>query len=141
MYYYSDPGVKQFEAFQYQAFTEIGYYNYDITDLKPYLKANPNPTNLDICPAGTQSKIVYNPQTMAFVFNYLQYKAQNVVFVYGETDAWSATQMQLLGRTNAVKIVVKGAWHNASIRAASAEQKELVYSSLESWLGMTLVRV
>ncbi len=141
MYYYSDKGVKQFEAFQYQAFTEIGYYNYDITDLKPYLKSNPNPTNLDICPAGTQSHIVFNPQTMAFVFHYLQYQAQNVIFIYGETDAWSATQMQLLGRTNAVKIVVKGAWHNASIRAASPEQKEKVYSSLEKWLGMKLVRV
>ena len=141
MYFYSDRGVKQFEAFQYQAFTEIGYYNYDITDLKPYLKANPNPTNLDICPAGTQAGIVFHPETMAFVFNYLQYKAQNVIFVYGETDAWSATQMQLLGRTNAVKIVVKGAWHNASIRAASPEQKEKVYSSLESWLGMPLTRL
>jgi hypothetical protein len=140
MYYYSDDGIKQFQAFQYQAFTEIGYYNYDITDFKPFLKANPNPTNMDLCPPGTKDKIVYNPDTLAFVFNFLQYKAMNVIFIYGETDAWSATQMQLLGRTNAVKIVVKGAWHNANIRAASPEQKEKVYSNLETWLGIKLNR-
>ncbi len=140
MYYYSDAGIAQFQAFMYQAFTEIGYYNYDIADFKPYLKANPNPTNLDLCPPGTQSKIVYNPQTLSFVFHYLQYEAQNVAFIYGETDAWSATQMQLIGRTNAVKIVVKGAWHNASVRLASPEQKELFYTNLEKWLGMKLVR-
>ena len=43
----------------------------------------------------------------------------SATFVYGETDAWSATQMHLLGRTNAVKIVVKGAAHNATIGRAS----------------------
>jgi len=140
MYYYSDAGIRQFEAFQYQAFTEIGYYNYDITDFKPYLKNNPNPTNMDLCPPGTKEKIVYNPLTLAFVFHYLQYEAQNVIFVYGETDAWSATQMQLIGRTNAVKIVVKNASHSATISAASPEQKDLVFSNLEKWLGIPLVR-
>ena len=133
-------GIRQFEAFYYQAFTEIGYYNYDIADFKPYLKANKDPTNTDLCPADTRGRVVYNPATMAFVFNYLQYKADNVVYVYGETDAWSSTQMHLIGRTNAVKIVVKGAWHNANIRAASPEQKQQVFSALESWLGMKLVR-
>jgi len=140
MWYYSDAGIAQFQAFIYQAFTEIGYYNYDITDFKPYLKANPNPTNLDLAPPGTKDKIVYDPRAMAFVFHYLQYEAQNVVFIYGETDAWSSTQMQLIGRTNAVKIVVKGAWHNANVRAASPEQKEMFYSSMDKWLGMKLVR-
>lgn len=138
--YYSDQGKKQFEPFLYQAFTEIGYYNYDITDFKQYLKSNPNPTNLDICPDGTKDKIVYNPDTMAFVFNYLQYKANNVAYIYGETDAWSATQMQLLGRTNAIKIVCEGAHHNASVRSMSAEQKTLFYDNLEKWMDMKVNR-
>lgn len=135
MYYYSDEGIKAFEAFQYQAFTEIGYYNYDTTELKPYLKNNPNPTNMDLCPPGTKEKVVYNPATLAFVYNYLQYKANNVIYVYGEQDPWSATQVELIGRTNAVKIMVKGAWHNASIRLASPEQRDKVFDALQSWLG------
>lgn len=141
MSYYSDRVVKQFEAFQYQAFTEVGYYNYDITDLKPYLKSNPNPTNMDLCPAGTKDTIVYNPATMAFVYHYLLYNANNIIYVYGETDAWSSTQMQLLGRTNAIKIVVAGAWHNASIRAASESQKKAVYDALDTWMGGPINRL
>lgn len=140
MYYYSDAGIKAFEAFQYQAFTEVGYYNYDITDFKPYLRANPNPTNMDLCPPGTKDKIVYDPNPLAFVYRTLQYEAQNIIFIYGETDAWSATQMHLIGRTNAVKIVVKGAWHNASVRLATPTQQEQVYSALEKWLGVKVVR-
>jgi len=140
LYYYSDRGIKEFEAFQYQAFTEIGYYNYDISYLKPYLKADPDPSNLILTPPEARSQIVYNPATMAFVFPFLQYKANHVIYVYGETDAWSATMLPLLGRTDAVKIVVKNAAHNASIRAASPEQKEAVYSALDRWLGLTLNR-
>ncbi len=136
--YYSDQGKKQFEPFLYQAFTEIGYYNYDITDFKAYMKTLKNPSNLSICPDG--AKIVFNPATMAFVFNFLQYKANHVAYIYGELDAWAATQMQLLGRTDAIKIVVQDSHHSARIGAFSPEQKELFYSSLERWLDMKLAR-
>jgi hypothetical protein len=141
LYYYSDAGIRQFEAFIWQAYTEIGYYNYDISDFKPYLKAVSEPTNKVLAPAGTRDKLIYNPATMQFVYNYLQYKAQNVAFIYGETDPWSATAMQLIGRTNAINLMVKGAWHNANVRLASPEQKELFYTSMEKWLGMPLVRI
>lgn len=140
MYYYSDAGIRFFQSFYYQAFTELGYYNYDITDFKPYLRNNPNPTNMELCPPATQGKIVYNPSTLSFVNHFLQYDAQNVIFVYGETDTWSATQMELIGRTNAVKIMVKGAHHNAAIRMASPEQKNKVFDALDGWLGMKLNR-
>jgi hypothetical protein len=138
LYYYSDQGKKQFEPFLYQAFTEIGYYNYDITDFKQYLKTVKNPSNLVICPDG--AKIVYNPATMAFVYHFLQYEANHVAYIYGELDAWSATQMQLLGRTDAIKIVVADAHHGARVGAFSPEQKELFYSNLDRWLGMKVNR-
>jgi hypothetical protein len=138
LYYYSDQGKKQFEPFLYQAFTEIGYYNYDITDFKPYMKTLKEPTNLVICPDGV--KIVYNPATMAFVYNFLQYKANHVVYIYGDLDAWSATQMQLIGRTDAIKIVVQDSHHGTRVSSFSPEQKELFYSNMERWLDMKLER-
>ena len=140
IFFYSERGKKMFEPFLYQAFTEIGYYNYDITDFKQYMKALKEPTNLDICPPGTKEMIVYKPDTMSFVFNFLQYKAQNVIFIYGDLDIYSATQMQLLGRTNSIKIVVEGQHHGARISSFSPEQKELFYSYLEQWLDMKLTR-
>ena len=134
----SDQGKKQFEPFLYQAFTEIGYYNYDTTDFKPYMKTLKNPSNLAICPAG--ATIVYNPATMAFVYHFLQYEANHVAYIYGELDAWSATQMQLIGRTDAIKIVVADSHHGARISSFSPEQKDLFYSSMERWLGLKLAR-
>lgn len=139
MFWYRDDEIKQFGAFYYQAFTEIGYYNYDLEPFRAHLK-HKDLTNQDLCPPATRGKIVYNPATLAHVFSFLQYKANRVVYIYGETDAWSATQMHLIGRTDAVKIVVKGAWHNASIRLASPDQRKQVFDALDRWLGMKVVR-
>jgi hypothetical protein len=102
------------------------------------MKALKNPSNLSICPDG--AKIVYNPATMAFVYNFLQYKANHVIYIYGELDAWSATQMQLICRTDAVKLVVADGHHGASVNALSPGQKEIFYGKMDSWLAMKLNR-
>ncbi|MCJ7587016.1 MAG: peptidase [Candidatus Aminicenantes bacterium] len=137
-FYYTDQGQQAFELFMYQAFTEIGYYNYNIADFKDVMKTLKNPTNRVLCPKGVE--IVFNPATMDFVYRFLQYEAANVLYIYGELDTWGATQVPLIGRTNAVKIVVKGGHHGAGFRDFSPEQKELFYTSLERWLNLKLPR-
>lgn len=136
LYYYSDGGMAQFEAFQYQAFSEIGYYNYDITDFKPYLKTLKNPTNKVLCPDGVE--ITYDARTMAFVYNFLQYKADRVVYIYGGDDTWSATQLPLIGRTDALKFVNEGKNHGTGVRDFSPEEKKQFYAAMERWLGFEL---
>lgn len=138
LHYICDAGKKYFEPYFYQAFTETGYYNYDLTPFKSHLKCATCPSNLTLCPDGV--KIVYNPATMAFVHHFLQYDANRVIYIYGELDAWSATQMQLIGRTDAFKIVVAKTPHGARIRGFSPEQKEIFFSNMERWLGTALKR-
>lgn len=138
VYFYSDQGRKAFEPFQYQAYTEIGYYNYDITDFKPVLKTLRNPSNIVLCPP--DATIVYNPAPMAEVYRFLQYEGNRIAYIYGELDPWSSTAIPLIGRTDAIKIVVKNGYHGSRIRDFSPEQKELFYTSLERWLGMAFVR-
>lgn len=137
-YFYTDQGQKAFEPFMYQAFTEIGYYNYDVTDFKGLMRALKSPTNMVLCPKGVE--IVFDPRTMDRVYRFLQYEADRVIYIYGELDTWAATQVPLIGRADAVKIVVKGAHHGAAVRDFSPEQKELFYNTLEKWLGLTLPR-
>ncbi len=139
IYYYSDNGIKQFEPFIYQAYTEIGYYNYDISELKPYMKAVKNPTNTILAPKG--AKIVYNPETLQKVYNFTQYEGNNIIYIYGELDTWSATQVQLIGRTNSVKLVKKGGYHGTRIKDLAPEQKDIFYSKMEEWLGIKLNRI
>ncbi len=138
VYYYSDQGKKAFEPFQYQAFTEIGYYNYDITDFKAHMKTLKNPTNRVLCPEGVP--IVYDPRPMAEVYHFLQYHGDRIIYIYGELDPWSSTGIQLIGRADAFKLVVKNGYHGSRVRDFLPEQKELFYATLERWLGLTLSR-
>jgi hypothetical protein len=135
-YFYTDEGQKAFEPFMYQAFTEIGYYNYDVSAFKGVMKTLKSPTNMVLCPKGVN--IVFDPTTMDRVYRFLQYEANRVIYVYGELDTWAATQIPLIGRTDAVKIVVKGGHHGAGIRDFSPEQKKQFYQCLEKWLDLRL---
>ena len=49
-------------------------------------------------------------------------------------------KIELIGRTDAVKIVVRNGYHGSRIKDFSPEQKDLFYSSLEKWLGLELER-
>jgi hypothetical protein len=77
---------------------------------------------------------------MASVYHFLQYHGDRIIYIYGELDPWSATGIQLIGRTDAVKFVVKNGPHGSRVRDFSPEQKELFYSTLERWLSLTLAR-
>jgi len=137
--FFSDQSIAGFEPYFYQAYTEIGSYNYDITNMKPYLKYDLNPSLIFMCPKGV--KIEYHPETAQKVYHFLQYEANNMIFIYGEWDTWSSTGIELIGRTNSIKVVKKQGYHGSRISQLSPEQKDLVYSTLEKWLDMKVNRL
>ena len=138
LWYYADQGIKTFEPFQYQAYTEIGYYGYDITPFKDLLTAITNPTNIVLAPKNTD--LSFNPGTMYNVYTWLRDHGNNIIYIYGENDLWSATAMELSGKTNAIKAVKEGGSHRTRIRTLSDEQQETIYSALERWLDVRIAR-
>ena len=135
---YNEQGMKYFQPFQYQAYTELGYYGYDITDFKEYLHAMNEPTNRVFAPANVELK--YNCATMQSINKWLQREGNNIIYIYGENDPWGATGIELNGMTNALKMVKKGGAHGSRISTLSPEQQELVLSTLEKWLHLTIPR-
>jgi hypothetical protein len=63
-----------------------------------------------------------------------------MLFIYGEYDTWSAPAVQLTGETNAVKMVLKGGSHRTRIKHFPDDEKEIIYSTLEDWLGIEIER-
>jgi hypothetical protein len=136
--YFSDLGIKKFEPFFYQAMTEIGFYGYDFSEFNGLLTAVKNPVFTFSAPNNVE--LVYNEQIMLDVNDYIQNKGNNFIFIYGETDTWSATAVELTGKTNSLKIVKKGGSHATRIRNLSNEKKEILLSTLEEMLGMKIDR-
>ncbi len=131
---YDDKGISYFAPFQYQAYTEMGYYTYDITDVKPYLTTLRNPSNRVLAPAGVD--LTYRPEVFQAINTWLRYEGKNFVYIYGENDPWTASAVELTGVTNSIKMVNKGGNHSSKIRDLDPEQKKVVYRALEEWTGV-----
>jgi hypothetical protein len=114
----------------------MGYYTYDITDLKRYLTAVSNPSNRILAPRGVD--LTYHPETFQAINTWLRYEGKNFIYIYGENDPWTASAVVLTGVTNSIRVINKGGNHGSRIRDLSPEQRELVYRTLREWTGVTV---
>jgi hypothetical protein len=134
--YLSDQGIEPIAPFFYQAYAEIGYYGYDITDFRDLLTEIKEPTSKIFLPKGTDPE--FNYPLMQKINTWVQKEGNNMLFIYGEIDTWSAPAVQLTGETNAIKMVKKGGAHRTRIKDFSDEEKEIIYSTLEEWLDIQI---
>ena len=136
--YFSDHGFEPIAAFFYQAYTEMGYYGYDISNFKDLLKEVKEPTSKIFLPK--DNNLVFDCSLMHDINKWVQKHGNNMLFIYGGDDTWTATAVQLTGETNAVKMVKSGGAHRTRIGSFDDKEKELIYSTLEDWLGIEINR-
>jgi len=134
-FYYSTFGVNFFKPFFYQANQEIGYYGYNEKPFRKYLKQKDYPNTV----WGPSGKIKpFTGKTMKFVNHYLHTKGNQIIYIYGEYDPWSASQITLTGKTDALKVVISKGDHSACIGLMSESQRKEVLERMEKWLGMSV---
>ncbi|MBE9466894.1 MAG: peptidase [Bacteroidetes bacterium] len=135
--YFSDQGIKELQAFFYQALTQIGYYGYDITPFKGLLNYVTDFNFNFAAPKNVELK--FDPKPMKEIKNWLDNKGENFIYIYGENDTWSATSYRLSGKTNAKKIYINDGTHiTARIKNMSDKQKEIIFSALEKGLDIKI---
>ncbi len=126
-------GIKKMQPFFYQAMREIGMYGYDITEFEGLTSYTHNPIFDFTFPKGIE--VVFEPELMQRVDFFIRHKAQNMIFIYGETDPWSAPAVQLAYHTNSIKVVKKGGSHRTRINNLPVQQRNQILDSLKSWLA------
>jgi hypothetical protein len=136
--YFSDQGLEPIAPFFYQAYTEMGYYGYDISNFKDLLKEVKEPTSKIFLPK--DSNLIFDCAVMIDINKWIQKHGNNMLFIYGGNDTWTGTAVQLTGETNAIKMVKSGGSHRTRIMSFDKREKEIIYSTLEEWLGIELIR-
>jgi len=135
--YIADQGIKSFEPFFYQAFTELGYYAYETEQFGDLIKYV-NGSNSIFVPLNVE--LNFDPTVMQDINNWIQNEGNNFIYIYGEYDPWSSTSVEMTGNTNSIKMILPGGSHRTRIRHFSPEDKEKIYSKLEKWLGLDIQR-
>jgi hypothetical protein len=131
--YFAIEKMEGIKSFFVQAARELGYYGYDTKPFKKYLSIKNAEGYLSriFLPAGL--KIKYNKTTAKQVKKFMKNTGEEMLFIYGEWDPWSATAFEVYN-PNQVKIVKPGGSHSTRIGNLPPEQQKLVKEKLEEWL-------
>jgi len=89
LWLFSDQGVKDLEPHYYQAATEMGYYGFETDDFDGLIKYLPENPNAAFTPKNV--KISFDPSLCHATAAWVEDHGNNFIYIYGETDTWSAT--------------------------------------------------
>ncbi|MBK8944414.1 MAG: peptidase [Ignavibacteriae bacterium] len=138
--YFDGKSMSYFQPFFYQAYTEIGYYNYETSDFSNLLESVNEEYASNIYFAPQNVDLSFDKKLMQNINDYIFNHGNNMLYIYGENDPWSATGVNIGPNTNAVKMIKKGGDHKTRIKSFEGEQKEKIYSTLENWLDLKIDR-
>lgn len=134
--YLSEEYIAFYEPHYFQAYTQFGYYRLITDSLEDVLTESERYSYIDLAPHDVD--IEFDPTVMPDIISWLQSSGDQIVYIYGEQDPWSAAAIQLTGQADALKIVQPFGDH--SVRISSLIEKETVYETLEDWLGISINR-
>ena len=130
--YFSDQDIEANLPFIYQAYSQMGYYGYDISNLKDLLKEVKEPTSRIFLPKNLNP--VFDCCTMQNINSWIQKHGNNMIFIYGELDAWSATAVELTGETNSIKMIKPGGNHRTRIKSFNSEDQNFIIKTIIDWI-------
>jgi len=129
--------IKQ-QPFFYQALTEIGMYSYEVAPFSKYISYEKDLTFDFTLPEGVDG--TFNPESMLAVNQWLQADAEKMLFIYGEYDTWSATQVEFKGNNKCQKFINPAGAHRTRIKSFPPELQEKIIGTLEEWLELKITK-
>jgi hypothetical protein len=138
--FFSEEEINEIRPFYYQALTELGFYYYDIKPFGKLIEKVKDPNFYFAFPKGADT--TYNFKIMKDVNIFLQTQGNNIIYIYGEYDPWSAPAVQLIpGKTKALKMLKKSGNHRTRIKSFDDDDREKIYKKLEEWLNCKIKKL
>lgn len=133
---YSDKGIKFFEPHYYQAATEAGYYGYRTAAFKKelhFIIENGNPSAIFFTPEIVKHK-PFNDSLLTKVSGWIKENGNNIIYIYGGIDTWSACRAILSDKVNSKIFLIPNAGHpEARIKNMPADMKKSFKELLEKF--------
>ncbi len=132
--YYSKEYMDYYAPVYYQAYTELGWYRLVTDHISDLIESDPLPSYLFFAPQNTD--LMFKPEVMQDIEEWLMTEGNNIIYIYGADDPWTAAAIELDDNTNALKIVQPVANHNVTID--QLDNPQLIYDKLQEWLDIEL---
>ncbi|MFC2080395.1 S28 family serine protease [Bacteroidota bacterium] len=129
---FSDFYMDYYTPYYFQALKESGYIAYITSHISDLLEIATDPGADFFVAADVTTG--YDPSVMQDIVQWLSTEGNNIVYIYGEYDPWSAAMFEPGEGTNALRVIQPGEDHGVKIR--DLDEQERVLDSLEVWLGL-----
>ena len=133
--YFAIEDMESTKAFFVQAWYQMGYYGYDTKPFKGLLKIDDAENYLEKVFLPEDVELEYDKESMLRVQKFLDENDPKMIFIYGESDPWSATAVEFHDKHNMIKIVKKDGSHTTRIKNLSEEQRKKVLDTIKKWLN------
>lgn len=127
--FYSDELLDYFEPVYYQAYSELGWYRLIDDHLHDLLLTSPSYRQM----APRNIALIYNAQVLEDIREWVRTMGNNMIYIYGENDPWTAAAVAVGGSTNAIKIIQSDANHSVLIK--DLDERHAVYGQLDEWMN------
>lgn len=134
--YYSDRYFDYYKPLFYQAYTELGYCPYVYMHIEDLLVHVSKPSYRVFAPRN--EPMAFNPDVMQDAVNWLTYQGENIIYIYGSIDPWTAAALNPASSLDAFKVIQAGGNHG--VRIHQLDQRDQVIITLNRWLGTNLSR-
>jgi len=132
--WFSEEDVAPNTAAYYQFFTQLGFYHFMTDHVGDFFVETRPPTYRRFGPKNVQMR--YDPKPMRKIYAWLQQKANNIIYIYGATDAWTGAAVTPAAATNSLKFVIPEHAHATRIRHFPAAEKKRLLAALTDWLDL-----
>ena len=132
--FYSDASMTGYASHYWQAGDEMGYYGFDTKPFKGLLKALTMEEPSAIFMPNKAPKN-FDPAFVKSVYNWTQRDANEMIYIYGAIDTWTATGVPVSDKVDAKWFVIDGKDHgSARIRNMSDTDRATLLDTLEKWM-------
>ncbi|WP_018337613.1 S28 family serine protease [Butyricimonas synergistica] len=133
--FFDDKSIENLQAFYYAALTETGMYTYNIKPFKKFFKEEKeNVITFDFTMPKGYENTPFNTKQMQDINHWLQTKAENMLFIYGGIDPWSATAVDLKKNSKCVKYVKADMDHKCRIKSFENLTRDAILKTLKAWI-------
>jgi PS-10 peptidase S37 len=132
----SDSSFSFFNAYYYQALTQLGSYGpleIHLRDLLKYPRTYLDDSYSPVKPPRFDYRAM--PEVQAFVGLF----GKRLMFIYGENDPWVAGQFQVIAAQDSYKYIVPKGTHGSSFTDLPEPQRSESIATLSRWLGVSPV--
>ena len=133
--FFEENAVNNLQPYFWAALTQQGIYGYETAPFKQYLNTEEIYKFEWALPEGITKG--FNPEPMQDIQRFLDNSAEDMLFIYGEYDSWSATAVELekdASNRELYKFVHPKGSHTTRIKSFNPETQKEIYNIIDSWL-------